>query len=491
MHGTYLITLYQDKDAVKSLGARWDPARRQWYVPDGLDLTPFLPWLPADLELPEHSAVAPALVLTEEEPPLQPPGGSLTLSQLLYCVERTVADVFVEGLWTTVEVVDVRSSGGHTYLELSERDDLGTVTAKAKATLWASRAARLLPEFERDTGAQLGPGIKLLVRARPVFKSQYGFSLDIDAIDPGYTLGDLEARKRDIRERLQHEGLWHANHALPEPWDYDHVLVIAPEGGAGLQDFQVEAHRLQAHGVCEFIYVFSRFQGEGAAAQIRHELLAALEHISCNHPWLPDAVVIIRGGGAVNDLAWLNDYELARAVCELGIPVFTGIGHERDHTVLDEVAHTRFDTPSKVIAGIERTLLQRVQQARALWTDIHHHATRQLEAARQDVQQQLASVQAETRHQLQQARRNVPALMHSVETDARRTLQAAREHSQALVREITGQGPAQTLQRGFALVRDAEGRAVTSAHAPGGHVTITFRDGQRAATLDATPTSTP
>ncbi|MFW9596306.1 MAG: exodeoxyribonuclease VII large subunit, partial [Macromonas sp.] len=157
------------------------------------------------------------------------------------------------------------------YLELSERDANGVITAKANATLWANRAERLLPEFERATGAQLGPGIKLLVRVRPVFKSQYSFSLDIDAIEPDYTLGDLEARKRDIRNRLQREGLWQRNRQLPAPWDFHHVLVIAPEGGAGLQDFQAEAQRLQAHGVCQFTYVFSRFQGEGAAAQIRHE----------------------------------------------------------------------------------------------------------------------------------------------------------------------------------------------------------------------------
>lgn len=530
MNGTYLITPYKEKDLVKSLGARWDPARRQWYVPQGLDLTPFAAWLPADA--PPTAGDTVVLPPTVAEVPASP-GKGISLSQLLQGVEITVSGVFKEAIWTTVEVVDVRLGGGHVYLELSERDANGVITAKANATLWASRAERLLPEFERATGAQLEPGIKLLVRVRPVFKSQYGFSLDIDAIDPDYTLGDLEARKRDIRERLQREGLWQRNRQLPAPWDFHHVLVIAPEGGAGLQDFQAEAQRLQAYGVCQFTYVFSRFQGEGAAAQIRHELLAALENISVNHPWLPDAVAIIRGGGAVNDLAWLNDYELARAVCELEIPVLTGIGHERDNTLLDEVAHTRFDTPSKVIAGIERTLLQRVQETRALWTDIRQGATQQLEAVGRAVQRQFDGVQADARQQiararhqseqlesfiklqaahtlrlaadhierdiadvqhlarqqLEQARRGVPVLMHSVETDARRTLHHAREHSQALMREITGQGPTKTLQRGFALVRDTDGRAITSAQNSPANITITFRDGQRAATL--APTTAP
>ncbi|NIC39836.1 exodeoxyribonuclease VII large subunit, partial [Aquabacterium sp. A08] len=111
-----------------------------------------------------------------------------------------------------------------------------------------------------------------------------------------------------------------------------------------------------------------------------------LEQIRLNHPWVPDAVAIIRGGGAVNDLAWLNDYDLARAICELDIPVLTGIGHERDSTVLDEVAHQRFDTPSKVIAGIERTNVQRVREAQSTFADIQRATEQQLERTRRTVQ---------------------------------------------------------------------------------------------------------
>ncbi|UUZ66199.1 hypothetical protein LP417_34780 (plasmid) [Polaromonas sp. P1-6] len=141
--------------------------------------------------------------------------------------------------------------------------------AKANAVIWQSTANTILPEFRRATGAQLAPGIKLLVRARPVFKAQYGFSLEIDAIDPEYTLGDLEARKREIRARLQAEGVFTANKQVPAPWDFNAVLVIAPEGGAGLGDFQAEANRLETLGICRFTYAFSRFQGEGAARETR------------------------------------------------------------------------------------------------------------------------------------------------------------------------------------------------------------------------------
>ena len=119
---------------------------------------------------------------------------------------------------------------------------------------------------------------------------------------------------------------------------------------AGLGDFRAEAGRLESARVCSFEYVSSRFQGEGAAQEIVAAAETALTSRRQKAQPMPDVVVLIRGGGAVNDLAWLNDYALARFICQLQVPVFTGIGHERDSTVLDEVAHTAFDTPSKVIA---------------------------------------------------------------------------------------------------------------------------------------------
>lgn len=576
MSGTYLVTQFHEKDQVKALGARWDPVRRQWYVPEGRDLAPFTHWLPADLNPDQAGAdQLPAVHARPAAAALAVPdvGKGIPLSQLLGVVSQAVASAYREGVWTLVEVVDVRLRNGHVYLEVSERDQRGVVIAKSNAAIWANQAERILPAFEQATGAQVGPGIKLLVRARPVFKPQYGFSLEIDAIDADYTLGDLEARKREIRERLQREGRIDQNKRRSAPWDFNHVLVIAPEGAAGLGDFQAEAQRLQEHGICQFTYAYSRFQGEGAAAQIRRELHSALEQIELNHPWVPDAVAIIRGGGAVNDLAWLNDYELARAICELHIPVFTGIGHERDNTVLDEVANQRFDTPSKVIAGIERTIVQRVREAQGYLADIQSITAQQLERTRRSVQASYTAIEAGTRHSLAQARqysrdlkaeiqlsahhalrhaqdtvrqqitgvrhfaqqhlqrahREVPVLFADIRAEARQNLRnaraethanwqtvqqraasdlqrsrdtleqayretttlarytvaQARQNTQALMREVTGQGPDKTLQRGFTLVRDAEGKAITSVHSTptNTNISIEFRDGRRRAVL--------
>ncbi len=558
---------------MKALGARWDGPAKKWYVPDGLDLAPFKAWLPAGT----RSAVS-APAPNKELIPVDSAGHNftlvkkgMTLSQLLAGVAQAVAQAFTSGVWTMVEVVEARTKNGHVYLELAERTPEGNVLATAKATLWASTANKILPEFERATGATIAPGIKLLVRARPVFKPQYGFAIEIDAIDPEYTLGDLEARKREIRTRLKQEGIFDANRKLPAPWDFNGVLVVAPQGAAGLGDFQAEAARLERFGICRFIYAASRFQGEGAANEIKQALLAALAQWSDSGRPDPDAVVIIRGGGAVNDLAWLNDYDLAKTICTLKFPVFTGIGHERDNTILDEVSNSRFDTPSKVAAGIEQVIRRRVEEAKAsferlsncanravnaahgrvdrdfasiqsgalrqlasarqtsadLMSQLQLEATRTLHAARQDSQVLVGEVRHQAHQQLSEAQRDVPALFSEIRVEAGnvvktaralvttrldaisdraavdvlrsrvsvkqgfdevtasayRAVADARQSSKALFLEVTGQGPEKTLGRGFAIVRDGQGKTITSATGakPGAEMEIEFRDGRVAA----------
>ncbi|MEN9418112.1 MAG: hypothetical protein RI988_1732 [Pseudomonadota bacterium] len=472
--GTYLITRYIDREAVKALGARWDAEVRRWFVPPGRDLAPFAAWLPAT---EEGAAPSAARALAAPPPPayeVDVPRKGVALSQLLAAVGRAVAQAFCEGVWTVVEVVDARLRGGHVYLEVSERDARGTVTAKATAIIWAGMAARILPEFECATGAKVGPGIKLLLRVLPVFKPQYGLSLEVQAIDPEYTLGDLEARRREIRQRLQREGLYGVNRALPAPWDFNRVLVVAPEDAAGLGDFRAEADRLDREGVCRFTYAHSRFQGEGAAAQVRAVLLEALadwgraDDRRSREAELPDAVAIIRGGGAVNDLAWLDDYDLARAVCELRVPVFTGIGHERDTTVLDEVAHTSFDTPSKLILGIESVIRTRVQEAHAAHAAVLEAAARGVAQAAQALARQRHATVTGALQQLATARERIGVHRADVHLHAAQTLHDARAGAQlrrAEVSQLARQQLALARQAAPALLAAVRERAGTQADA--------------------------
>ena len=201
---------------------------------------------------------------------------------------------------------------------------------------------------------------------------------------------------------------------------------MSPPGGAGLGDFRAEAERLERFGVCSFSYVHSRFQGEGAATEICRALAESLERWSASGLPAPDAVVIIRGGGAVNDLAWLNDYDLARYVCRLEVPVITGIGHQRDSTVLDEVANLSFDTPSKAIAGIEQTISRRATEAKANFADVLRAAGSGTQAVRRSVEQANSAVKAGVRRQLALARDATADLMVEIR---RGSLAAVRQAS--------------------------------------------------------------
>lgn len=435
---TYLTTTFKEKDQVKALGARWDPAASKWYVPEGKSLEPFAAWLSEPL--PASTASTGVSESTKGVP----------LSRLLSGVAAVIARTFAESVWVSAEVVRASVSRGHYYLELSERSETGEVLAQARAVIWSRNAPTLVSQFKQATGAELDAGIKVLLRTRPVFKAQFGFSLEVDGIDPSYTLGDLEAKKREIRERLRKEGLFDRNRALSPPWDFESVLVVAPERGAGLGDFAKEAERLQRHGVCSFSYVHSRFQGDGAAHDIVQALRAALA--SWSGPALPDAIALIRGGGAVNDLAWLNDYELARFICECPVPVLAGIGHQRDSTSIDEVAHRSFDTPSKVVAGIEETIRGRVQTVRtfkeAVLTKAQTQVGKTTREIRRLIQQansgargRLTTAAAATERHYQNVRLDSLNSLHEARASTQGLLQGLRTHAHKVVNDASRKAP--------------------------------------------------
>lgn len=451
MPATYLTTRFSDREQVKALGARWDAEARKWFVPDGRDLAPFAAWLPeGPLTAASTGLVVPggqdvSVGAAPGPGPLAATAKGVPLSQLLQGVSQAVAQAFRSGIWTTAEVLKADLRRGHVYLELAERDAQGVAVAQARGMIWADTANEVVPAFERATGMVLGAGIRLLLRARPNLHPLYGLSLVIDAIDPDYSLGDLEARKREIRERLQREGLWDRNRQLPPPWDVNRVLVVAPAGAAGLGDFNTEAQRLAQHGLCHFEQALSRFQGEGAPREILQALHAGMAACQRHGGW-PDVVALIRGGGAVNDLAWLNDHELAKGLCELPVPVFTGIGHERDHTVLDDVAHTRFDTPSKVILGIEQIIVRRAREAQALQREVVALAHQQLLHARHETEAARQAVQRLGQQHLHQARTRSQQLWHQVQADAQRTVRTAAQATVALHTAVGHRAMAQVAQ---------------------------------------------
>lgn len=358
----------------------------------------------------------------------------LRLSDYLSAVDMVIKQTFNHRVWVKAEIRNLSSKGGHYYFELAEKDDDGKVIASCRGNLWRFKAAHVLAKFERATGMPLDRDLTVLLKVSAGFHAQYGFSLTIEDIDPSYTLGDLARQYAEMVDRLTGEGLLNLNQQLPVPFDIEHVLVIAPEKAAGLGDFQADADRLARTGACHFHYHHATFQGNHAPSEIRQAIVSAQQQFYDTYQRLPDLLVIIRGGGAVGDLAYLNDYELAALVAEQPIPVWVGIGHERDKVILDEVAHTSFDTPSKVIAAIMAHLAQLVTQTLQYQAQIKQAAQRQLNIAEQQTTRQLSHIQSQTIGQLTALQKDSDYAWQSIQQSAQRQVkQAARRTSELRV----------------------------------------------------------
>ena len=270
----------------------------------------------------------------------------VSLSAFLARVKAAVQLAIPQPVWVRTEIRKLQvARSGHVYLELEERSDKGLSIASAKGVIWKARFPSLDAKFVAGTGDQLMPDMKVLLQVRAQFHELHGLDLIIEDVDPSYTLGDLFAKMDRIRTTLKAEGLFGRNKALAAPSEFVRVAVISPAGSAGQGDFRSEADVIEWAQLCRFNYFPAVFQGPDAAASIKN----AMRSVHAAHlEEAYDALAIIRGGGLKADLAWLNDLSLARWACKIPIPLLTGIGHEQDSTILDEIAHRPFDTPSKV-----------------------------------------------------------------------------------------------------------------------------------------------
>ena len=246
--------------------------------------------------------------------------------------------------WVRCEVLELKPGAKFVRMDLVEQDAAGKQQAAVSGGCWPGVLARIQQAFA-DNGLRLDPGCKVLVKLRANLQAAYGFRVEVLDVDPSYTLGDHKARMEAIRTRLREAGHWERNRLLPRPRDFLRVAVISPAGAAGQGDFRATAATLASRGLVAFEYLEAPFQTADAPAEILKALRSIYPHCKTGEFC---AVAIVRGGGASSDLAWLVDHDLTRAVCLMPVPVMTGIGHERDSTLLDEVACMPFDTPSKV-----------------------------------------------------------------------------------------------------------------------------------------------
>ncbi len=268
---------------------------------------------------------------------------NLKLSELNNQVKLTLQNNFDTSYRVVAEISEMRESRGHVYLELIEKDSNDKMLAKARATIWSNTYRILKPYFETTTGHSLESGLKILVVVSVEFHEIYGYSLNIRDIDPTYTLGDIERKRLEIIRQLEEEGVFDMNKELEIPNVPQRIAVISSETAAGYGDF---SDQLQNN---EFGYKFYEklfpaiVQGENAEQSI----IDALDLIFRKEDQF-DLVVIIRGGGSKSDLSCFDSYLLALNISQFSLPVVTGIGHERDESIVDLVAHTSLKTPTAV-----------------------------------------------------------------------------------------------------------------------------------------------
>lgn len=409
----------------------------------------------------------------------------LSLSEYLATVQEVIQLTFDGAVWVKAEIRNLSIKGGHYYLELAEKDEEShKVIASCKGTIWKFTAQKIILKFERESGIELSKDLNVLIKVKARFDPQYGFSVNIEDIDSSFTLGDIAKRYQQILLRLTEEGLLNNNKQLPVPFDIQNVLVIAPENAAGLGDFKKDADALAQAGVCHFVYHSATFQGNTASASIIQVLGSALRRWAQDYSIAPDLIVIIRGGGAVNDLAYLNDYDLAALLCKRTVPIWVGIGHEKDRTILDEIAHRSFDTPSKVIAGIRNLIVERVNEVNTALQTIKLLSQHQLITYQSQSDQYLKTIKTLTHNQINEAQRSVDMLKSDTQYLAQQQIKLASQQVESLMRETLLQNPRNVMAKGYAIVR-SQGKAIRSIQQiTDQELQIELKDG----TIDATVT---
>lgn len=269
----------------------------------------------------------------------------LKLSELNGLVKKAVGEAFTAPIWVIGEISELKTNrSGHCYLNLIEKEENGdAIVAQARATIWSYTYRMLRPFFESTTGQQLTEGLKVLLSVSVEFHELYGYSLNIRDIDPTYTLGDMARRRREIIARLQSEGVAEMNKELDLPLVPQKIAIISSSTAAGYQDFIDQLTNNPAGYHFDLKLFPAIMQGNQAETSI----IGALEQIYL-YENLFDAVVIIRGGGSQADLSCFDNYNLAYFITQFPLPVITGIGHEKDDSIVDMVAHTRLKTPTAV-----------------------------------------------------------------------------------------------------------------------------------------------
>lgn len=378
----------------------------------------------------------------------------LTLSTLNSHVRAAIEEQLPMRYWVTGELSEVRTaSNGHCYIELVERNETtGELLAKARGTIWSRIYSLLRPYFLEQTGSNLAVGMKVLLQVKVNFHELYGYSLDVCDIEPAYTLGEIARHRMLIIKRLTDEGVINLNKELPFPLLPKRIAVISSVTAAGYGDFCDQL----SNNPYGFHFSTALFAAPMQGSKVEEGIISALNAIASDTiPW--DVVVIIRGGGATSDLTCFETYDLANNCAQFPIPIITGIGHQRDETVLDAVAHTAAKTPTAVAEILIHSMLAQAERVACLQQSISNATTRRL---------------TDERHRLQ-------GILHRLPNAAMLLLQQQQHRLDLYKERLRAYSPDNILAQGYTLTL-SRGRIIKSAAdiEEGDVITTRFADGE-------------
>lgn len=429
----------------------------------------------------------------------------MTLSNLNSLIRQKLeASPELRSVWITAETSDVRP-GNHCYLELVEKNEAtGQVAAKARAVIWAGDFARLSRQFEMQTGRSFASHIKVMVCVTVTFHETYGMSLVITDIDSSYTMGDLMRRRSESIRRLQADGIYDCNRAVACAAVPQRIALVSSGSAAGYGDFVRQLLEKKTNPRCirfEVSLFPALMQGEQAPVSI----MVALDRIRERAADF-DVAVIARGGGATTDFLAFESYDLAAAIATFPLPVFTAVGHDRDVTLIDYVAHSYFKTPTAAgqwFVSRGESLLARLQRQAS---DMRHVLALSIGESREHLAyiegllpEAARAALGRCRRSLDRVRMTLPALAGqcmgprrsllvsraAVLSDAvAYALSRERQRLESSSRLLDALSPEATLRRGYSITR-ADGHAVTSAAgiAPGTRIVTVLADGQLISTV--------
>ena len=402
----------------------------------------------------------------------------LSLQELQQRIKSAIEDSLPLPVWVVAEISDlkVNSYSGHCYMELVEKTEAvrgGTSTpkAQARAVIWRNQYAMLSAYFLSQTGSRLQVGMKILAKVMVTYHELYGLSLQISDIDPTYTLGEVERQKQITISQLKADGVWDMNRELSLPTPIQRIAIISSATAAGYQDFCREI----AEGGYDFRLTLFEAVVQGERAE--ESVIDALSRIAEREEEF-DVAVMIRGGGSTSDLSCFNSYRLCAYVAQFPLPVLTGIGHLKDESVADMVAHTPLKTPTAVAAWLTQQMQSLEGWLESAEQELKDVVMAKLQRENLRLERLEGEIKAQSQIYCQRTLSRLELYQGQLHTLTEQILLREKERLRSLDQIVASHSPKRIMQLGFAVVRQASG-AITSAQglSAGEQVQIEFAQG--------------